>query len=189
MRIRNCQSLSHIFVKQTKNKKWCFKCKKKKKQNQQQPKTFSLDGVLRGYLVLPKDLWFGAEVPRPLHLCPHHDCHLSCVLLICFCTLYICSQPKATFYIIITPWLNFLQVLCVHAKLLWSCLILLDPVDCSLPGSSVHGTFQAGILELAAIPSSRGSSQPRDWTHISYVSYTSKQGLYHKHHLGTQPQI
>ena len=44
------------------------------------------------------------------------------------------------------------------------CLTLRDPVDCSLPGSSMHGIFQARILEWVAISSSRGSSQPRDRT-------------------------
>ena len=44
------------------------------------------------------------------------------------------------------------------------CLTLFDPMDCSPPGSSVHGTLQAKILEWVAIPFSRGSSQPRDWT-------------------------
>ena len=39
-----------------------------------------------------------------------------------------------------------------------SCLTLCDPMDCSPPGSSVHGIFQARILELVAISSSRGSS-------------------------------
>ena len=48
------------------------------------------------------------------------------------------------------------------AKSLQSCLILSDPMDCSLPGSSVHGILQARILEWVAMPSSRGSSQPRD---------------------------
>ena len=37
-----------------------------------------------------------------------------------------------------------------------------NPMDCSLPGSSVHGILQARILEWAAMPSSRGSSRPRD---------------------------
>ena len=40
-----------------------------------------------------------------------------------------------------------------------SCLTLSDPTDCSPPGSSVHGIFQARILEWVAIPFSRGSSQ------------------------------
>ena len=39
-----------------------------------------------------------------------------------------------------------------------SCQTLCDPVDCSLPGSSVHGIFQARILEWVAMPSSRRSS-------------------------------
>ena len=39
---------------------------------------------------------------------------------------------------------------------------LCDPVDCSLPGSSVHGLFQAIVLEWIAISFSRGSSRPRD---------------------------
>ena len=45
-----------------------------------------------------------------------------------------------------------------------------NPMDCSLPGSSVHGILQARVLERVAISSSRGSSQPRDWTHISCIS-------------------
>ena len=43
-----------------------------------------------------------------------------------------------------------------------SCLTLCDPMDCSPPGSSVHGILQARILEWVAISFSRGSSQPRD---------------------------
>ena len=58
----------------------------------------------------------------------------------------------------------------MHAKSLQLCLNLCNPRDCSLPGSSVHGILQARILEWVAMPSSRGSSQPRDRTHVSYVS-------------------
>ena len=43
-----------------------------------------------------------------------------------------------------------------------SCGTLCDPVDCSPPGLSVHGIFQARIMEWAAISSSRGSSQTKD---------------------------
>ena len=50
------------------------------------------------------------------------------------------------------------------ASVAQSCPILYDPVDCSPPGSSVHGTLQARILEWAAIAFSRGSFQPRDGT-------------------------
>ena len=47
------------------------------------------------------------------------------------------------------------------------CPILCDPMDCSPPGSSIHGILQARILEWITIPFSRGSSLPRDQTHIS----------------------
>ena len=69
--------------------------------------------------------------------------------------------------------------LCVHAKLLQLCPTLCDPVDCCLPGSSVHGVFQARILEWVSMPSSKESSWPRDQTHITYVSCLGKQVLYH----------
>ena len=47
-------------------------------------------------------------------------------------------------------------------KSLQLCLTLWDPMDCSPPGSSVHGILQARILEWIAMPSTRGSSRPRD---------------------------
>ena len=50
-----------------------------------------------------------------------------------------------------------------------SCLTLCDPMDCSLPGSSVHGIFQAIVLEWIAISFSRGSTQTRDWTPVSRI--------------------
>jgi len=67
-------------------------------------------------------------------------------------------------------------VLCLVARL---CLPLCNPMDYSLPGSSVHGILQARILEWVAISFSRGSSRPRDWTHNSCVSCTARQVLYH----------
>ena len=50
-----------------------------------------------------------------------------------------------------------------------SCPTLWDPKDCSLPGSSVYGIFQARILEWVAISFSRGSSWPRDWSQVSRI--------------------
>ena len=44
------------------------------------------------------------------------------------------------------------------------------PWTVGLPGSSVRGILQARILEWVAMPSSRGSSQPRDWTQVSYIA-------------------
>ena len=50
------------------------------------------------------------------------------------------------------------------------CLTDWDPMDCSLPGSSVHGILQARILEWVAMPSSRGSYWPRDWIWASCIA-------------------
>ena len=60
-----------------------------------------------------------------------------------------------------------------------SCPVLCDPMDCSPPGSSVHGIFQARTLEWVAISYSRGYSQLRDRTCVSCVSYIDRQILYH----------
>ena len=53
---------------------------------------------------------------------------------------------------------------CTCAQSLQSCLSLCNPMDCSPPGSCVHGIFQATILEQVAISFSRGPSGPRDRT-------------------------
>ena len=56
-----------------------------------------------------------------------------------------------------------------NAEVAQSCLTLCNPMDCSLPGSSIHGIFQARILEWVAISFSRRSSWPRDWTRVSCI--------------------
>ena len=58
---------------------------------------------------------------------------------------------------------------CTCAQSLQSCPTLSDLMDCNPPGSSVHGILQARILEWVGMPSSRGSSPPRDQTHTSYI--------------------
>ena len=71
----------------------------------------------------------------------------------------------------ITPVLAFEGTRCVCAPGRFRLrLTLCHPMDCSPPGSSVHGILQARILEWGAMPSSRGSSPPRDRILISYVS-------------------
>ena len=72
----------------------------------------------------------------------------------------------------------------LYAKSLQSCPILCDPMNCSPPGSSVHGILQARIMEWIAISYSKGSSLPRDQTHLSYVFYIGRWVLNHKCHLG-----
>ena len=65
---------------------------------------------------------------------------------------------------------------CVCAQ---SCPTPLDPTDCSPPGSSVHGILLARILKWVAISYSRGSSQPKDQTRVSGISWVGKWVLYH----------
>ena len=62
----------------------------------------------------------------------------------------------------------FLVNLESESEVAQSCPTLCDPMDCSPPGSSVHGIFQVRILEWVAISFSRGSFQPRDWTRVSH---------------------
>ena len=68
---------------------------------------------------------------------------------------------------------------CVHAQ---PCPTLCDPMDCSPPGSSIHGISQARILEWVAISYSRGSSRPRDQTHISCIGKRICLSLSHLGH-------
>ena len=62
----------------------------------------------------------------------------------------------------------------MHAQLLSHVLLFVAPCDCSQPGSSAHGIFQARVLEWVAVSFSRGSSQLRDQTLISCVSYIGR---------------
>ena len=67
--------------------------------------------------------------------------------------------------ITVPPWSSSECHMCMLVA--QSCLTLCDPTDCNPPGSSVHEILRAGILEWAASPFSRRSSQPRDRTWIS----------------------
>ena len=64
-----------------------------------------------------------------------------------------------------------------------SCPTLYNPMDGNPPGSSLHKTSQARVVEWVAISSPRVSSWPRDSTHVSRVSCISRQLLYHQGHL------
>ena len=92
------------------------------------------------------------------------------------------------------------QCVCVCVCILSLVWLFRDPMNCKPPGSSVHGIFQAKILEWVAIFYSRGFSWPRDWTCvscISCVSWIGRQILYHcdtweaflKHNACLQMQI
>jgi len=73
------------------------------------------------------------------------------------------SHPRAAKYTLKYIW-NILQDRVINQGLLVNHVQLCNPMDCSPPGSSVHGILQARILEWVAVPFSRGSSQPRDQT-------------------------
>ena len=70
-----------------------------------------------------------------------------------------------------------------------SCPTLCDPVDCSPPGSSLHGILQARVLEWGAISFSRGSSRPRDRTRVSRIGgrrfnlWATREALWTCYHL------
>ena len=76
-----------------------------------------------------------------------------------------------------------------------SCLTLWDPMDCSLPGSSIHGISQARILEWVAISFSRRSSQPGNWTWVScivgrgFTVWATREVLWRRHAIIYQTGI
>ena len=78
---------------------------------------------------------------------------------------------------------NFSLFVCMLSH--FSRVQLCDSMDCSPLGSSVHEILQARILDGAAMPSSRGSSRPRDLIQVSYVSCTGRWVLSHYCHLGS----
>ena len=77
---------------------------------------------------------------------------------------------------------HYANKLCVCVLAIQSCPTLCNPVDVSLPGSSIHGILQASILEWVAISFSRGSAQPRDRTWVSLLAGS----LYSLSHQGSQ---
>ena len=88
------------------------------------------------------------------------------------------KRPLGT-HLLLTCWVSYALQLraciswgasvrrCIHSQ---SSLTLCEPMDCSSPGSSVHGISQARTLEWVACSSSRGSSRPRDRTYISCLA-------------------
>ena len=83
---------------------------------------------------------------------------------------------------------NILRVCIICVLSHFSCVqTLCNPLDCSKPGSSVHGILQARILEWVVKPSltAKGSSRSRDQTCVSQAHCTDRQVLYHYVHLGS----
>ena len=101
-------------------------------------------------------IWFNIKLALVFIICSNR--FLS-KLLICYLKNKQACHPADTF---------------VDCKYFWyilqSCPTLCDPMDCSLSGSSVHGIFQARVLEWIAISFSRGSSRPRNRTWVSHTA-------------------
>ena len=80
--------------------------------------------------------------------------------------IYMCVYIYVCMYI----YMCVCVCVCVCSEVAQSCLTPCDPMDCSPPGSSVHGIFQARVLEWIAISFSRGSSWPRGRTWVSCIT-------------------
>ena len=105
------------------------------------------------------------------------------------CGMHLCStlpaNAKAFSKLILlcgSPTRTYIILHCVWAQ---SRLMLCGSLDYSSWGFSVHGIFQERILEWVVIYSSRGSSWPKNRTHISCVSCLGRQVLYQLCHLGS----
>ena len=122
---------------------------------------------------------------------PHFSL-FTCILLFPYPLVQISSDSVYECHMLLIPELSFhLNVfskpnifkikICDNFRI----FSLDDPLDCTPPGSSVYGVVQAWILEWVAMPSSRGSSWPRDHIFISYISCIGRQVLYHWNLLGS----
>ena len=110
-----------------------------------------------------------------LSLCPQdHTWSLTCVRLFAVPWNAAHQAPLSLGFSRQEHWsgLPFPSPMHESEKWKWSLSVvstLSHPLACSLPGSFVHGIFQARVLEWVAIPFSRVSSWPRDWTQVSCI--------------------
>ena len=93
----------------------------------------------------------------------------SRIVILSFSSIKIffnCYFSKCILY----PYLSFGDCSDIYVSFMHASVVsVLHSIDCSLPSSFVHGILQARVLEWVAMPSSRGSSQPRDQTCVSYI--------------------
>ena len=113
--------------------------------------------------IIPYTIWEGMAFIRPSQK------------TLTIITLKGSPQPVNICRVLRTGFWQVLHNTCMLASCVWLC----DSMDRSPLGSSANRLFQARILEWVASSSSRGSSQPRNWTCISCLSCISRWTLYH----------
>ena len=120
------------------------------------------------------NLWINGNTLTSIlisYISDHVCCHIAALLLqqvkrsLSECTPGVCIFKS----FILFKNLEFFLTCHSESKVTQSCLTLCVPMDCSLPGPSVHGIFQAAVLEWIAFSFSRGSSWPRDRTRVSHI--------------------
>ena len=135
-------------------------------------------------------MWWGwTHLDAHVHACMHASSPISRSFMLITSARSLWSWKTAySQFQGIRVWISLYVCVCSVAQL---CLTLCDPMDCSLPGTSVYGLLQANILEWVAISLTNGSSCPRDRTRNSCISsfgrWTSLWGQYsacHKVELG-----
>ena len=129
---------------------------------------------LQYYCFLPVDVLMNIQLKvqgYPLQL--SRVCSLClCIALFCLVLCFVAAWPPWTLSCISsTQWDQgpISYPICTGAKSLQACLTFCSPTQCSPPGTSVLGIFQARILEWVAMSSFRGSSWPRNQTCISFL--------------------
>ena len=95
--------------------------------------------------------------------------HMYFIGLLFWVRFYTWSAERSTWHKASAQEMLYAVWLKVKVLFAQSCLTLCNPVDCSPPGSSIHGVLQERTLEWAAVPFSRRSWQPRDWTWVSCI--------------------
>ena len=118
--------------------------------------------ILRTCLLCDYCQCVGSKKGKGLKAGPEHRASCHIVFPYSWILAHICPQWVPKFF-------SLNQESESENEVAQSCPTLCDPMDCSLPGSSVHRLFQARVLEWVAISFSRRSSWPRDWTRVSHI--------------------
>ena len=134
-----------------------------------------LSPVTRGRNLLDRALW----IPTPLlfHFC------FSLVVFFCGHLSNKCPHPRVCFWRKQLRQPGRISKMFMHAQLPRSCLTLCDPIDCNLPASLSMEFSRQEYWSGLPFPSPRGSSRPRDQTHLSCVFCISRWILYPLSHL------